>query len=258
MNIIYCDDSMEGIFTAIYESYEWKLDYRETRVELQRGNYELFAAYYESVPNLEKTKKVERTLLREFGTRFYEDIGFALASTDEEKAQAVYQTIALGLTLQEKGKVLEYLTNPWVLKVNQLSLQVAREEDHMKGFLRFEELSNGVLYSKIGPKNHVIGYLAQHFKDRLPQENFIIYDETRELFVVHPKGQDWYFMSDNGTFREEDLEYSSEEKKYQELFCTFCSQIAIKERQNLTLQRNMLPLRFRTYMTEFNFEQVYR
>ena len=38
---------------------------------------------------------------------------------------------------------------------------------------------------------------------------------------------------------------------YSELFEHFFHTIAIKERKNLGLQRNMLPLRYRKYMTEF-------
>ena len=51
------------------------------------------------------------------------------------------------------------------------------------------------------------------------------------------------------------LKDSKEEAGYQELFRYFCHKIAIKERQNDKLQKSMLPLRFRPYMTEFWEEQ---
>lgn len=44
---------------------------------------------------------------------------------------------------------------------------------------------------------------------------------------------------------------SDKEKQYSELFAAFFHTIAIKERENPTLQLNMLPLRYREYMTEF-------
>lgn len=250
MNIVVCEDSMEGILTAIYECYEKKLNPTQTQIQFDE-ELTLFARYFDSTPSKEKTRKVERTLIREFGSRFYYDVGLTLASTDPLKAQAVYQTIALGLTMEKKACVMECLSNQWVLMMFRLSQNVAREEDHMRGFLRFEELDNGILYSKIGPKNHIIGYLAEHFSDRLPQENFVIFDEKRNVFVIHPKGEEWYFVTDQTNFNEKMLVRSREEETYQNLFRSFCKHISIEERENLQLQRNMLPLRFRPYMTEF-------
>lgn len=46
--------------------------------------------------------------------------------------------------------------------------------------------------------------------------------------------------------------FSEGEEKYSELFTEFFHTIAIKERTNSELQRGMLPVRYRKYMTEFN------
>ena len=80
----------------------------------------------------------------------------------------------------------------------------------------------------------------------------MIYDEGRGLFGVHPAGKDWYLLQDKELrMQQEQLQYSEEEMQYRELFRHFCHKIAIKERKNLELQRNLLPLRFREYMIEF-------
>ena len=52
-------------------------------------------------------------------------------------------------------------------------------------FLRFSELENGVLFATIHPKDNVLPYLAEHFTDRLPSENFMIYDATHQSVAVH-------------------------------------------------------------------------
>ena len=52
-------------------------------------------------------------------------------------------------------------------------------------------------------------------------------------------------VEQGGTF------FSEKEEEYQELFQFFCNRISIRERENRRLQRSMLPLRFRKYMTEF-------
>ena len=48
------------------------------------------------------------------------------------------------------------------------------------------------------------------------------------------------------------LTYSEDEKQLQKLWKLFVNTIAIKERVNPKLQRQMLPLRFRKYMKEFS------
>ena len=107
-----------------------------------------------------------------------------------------------------------------------------------------------MLYAKIGPKSNAVTFLMPHFSDRLPIENFVIYDDTRGIFGVHPAGGQWYLLSGEES-GERELRLSEQEMQYQELFRHFCRTIAIKERKNLKLQRNMLPLRFQEYMVEF-------
>ena len=141
--------------------------------------------------------------------------------------------------------------NPYVDTVFRLSRCAANEIHHLLEFIRFQELQQGILYSKIGAKCNVVSFLMPHFADRLPLENFIIYDEKRELYGVHPAGKDWYLVSGIGRKADDELVLSEKEEQYQELFTMFCRTIAIKERRNLKLQQQMLPLRFQEYMVEF-------
>ena len=55
-------------------------------------------------------------------------------------------------------------------------------------------------------------------------------------------------------FDELTLQYSAEEKDMQQLWKLFVDTIAIKERRNTDLQRQMLPLWFRKYMKEYQDE----
>ena len=48
-----------------------------------------------------------------------------------------------------------------------------------------------------------------------------------------------------------EVRVSEDEGRMQELFKSFVRTIAIESRTNEKLQLNMLPLRFRPYMTEF-------
>lgn len=253
MIVYQCEDSLEGIFTAIYRAYEEHRDHSDTRISLDQELY-LFAEYVPVVPQTEKAVKVIRTLKRRFGEEDYMRICLALSSPLPDKAQAVYQTVVKGLKSRVgQGHLFDNLADDDFNRVFVLARAAGNEEHHLRGFLRFQEVQNGFLYAEIGPKNNILTFLTPHFADRLPMENFVIHDEHRGLFAVHPAGREWYLLN----IAKEDIDsgmlaMSWEERGMQELFTFFCHKIAVKERENKKLQRNNLPLRFQEYMVEFN------
>ncbi len=253
MYVYQCEDSLEGIFTGIYQIYEDKRPIQETTISLVDELF-LFAQYIPVIPDVEKTKKVVRTLIKRFGNDDYQTICFALSSPSPLKAQAVYRTIALGLkaTGYIKGHLFDNLADDFVNEAFSLARAAGRENHLLLGFVRFEELENGMLSSVISPKNNLLTFLMPHFADRLPMDNFVIYDEGRNLYGIHPAGKQWFLWTQEEDGGASEMELSSQELYFQELFRCFVSSIAIRDRRNLKLQRNLLPLRFREFMTEFN------
>ncbi len=251
MTVYRCEDSLESVFTAIYLAYEEKRDHMDTCISLTKDPI-LFAEDVYVMPDQEKMNKVMRSLYRIFGEKDYMSLCMALASQDMGKAQAVYRTVVNGLSARcEAGHLFDNLSNDEVHRAFALARGVGREIGHLREFIRFEELKNGLLCAKINPKNNVIGFLMPHFSDRLPQENFMICDEQRGIFAIHPAGQQWYLFYGGEQELELSFALSAEEQEYQELFRYFCHKIAIEERKNLKLQQGMLPLRYRKNMTEF-------
>lgn len=282
MVVYQCEDSLEGIFTAIYNAYEDKHKPEDVCISLTE-EWMLFAEYVPVVADDAKAQKVMNTLFQKFGSHDYYQLCLALSAADPQKAQAVYQTIADGLAKKCRPEHLfDNLTNQYVHSAFSFARGASREYDHLKGFLRFEELEQGILYAEISPKNHLIPFLMEHFVDRLPIENFMIYDKGRKCLAVHAAGAAmsavhaaanaagvlsdrlhydlpdcfgpaWFMVQCDSDPKEEfSMVLSERESACQELFRYFCHAITIKERQNPKLQRNMLPLRFREYMTEFN------
>ncbi len=254
MRIYHCEDSLEGIFTAIYNTYQDHADIRDTMVTTIEENL-LFSESVEVTPDPEKTVKVIRTLKRKFGEEDYESLCLALSSPAPEKAQAVYRTIARGLAEKtQPGHLLDALADTYVNQTFSLARGAGREYDHLRGFARFEELESEILYSKICPKNNILTFLMVHFADRFPMEDFLLFDAGRYLFGVHPAGRPWYILQGKDAWekvRPETEKLTEAELRYRALFRSFCHTIAIKERENRKLQQNMLPLRFQEYMVEF-------
>lgn len=248
---LICEDSIEGVFTGIYDAYAFREGHEHLHIQIgEEENLRLFASYLYITPDLVKTRKVAETIQKRLGADTYMSICRALATEDAGKGQAVYQTVVDGITRGSGRRVLENSMNPHVDTVFRLSRCAANEIHRLMEFVRFQELEQGILYSKIGPKCNIVSFLMPHFADRLPLEKFIIYDEKRELYGVHPAGKAWYLVSGVEPLPER-LQLSEQEAQYQELFTMFCQTIAIKERKNLKLQQQMLPLRFQEYMVEF-------
>lgn len=253
---ILCEDSPEGIFTGIYDAYLLKKPHQQIHLIVkEEENYRLFARYQTCRADGEKACKVARTIRNKFGQEAYLAIFRTVSSEQEDKAEAVYKTVVTGLSMKNPGKLLDNLKDPFVHRVFEIARRVGNETHAHVEFLRFQELKSGLLYAVIEPHNDVLSFIVPYFADRLPLENFVIHDKGRNLFAVHPAKQDWYLYSgteDTESLYEEVAEdFSDGEEKYSELFTAFFHTIAIKERKNYELQRNMLPLKYRKYMTEF-------
>ncbi len=250
---LICEDSLEGIFTGIYDAYALREGHEHIHIQIgEEENLRLFATYQYILPDNVKTEKVIRTIRQRLGSEVYLSLCQALATDETLKGQAVYQTIVEGITRGSGRRVLEKVSNSYVDTAFRLARKTRNEIHRLMEFVRFQELEQEILFARIGPVCNVVTFLMPHFADRLPLENFIIYDEKRGIFGVHPARKDWYLMTGQELHVGEKLQYSEKEESYRDLFTMFCQTIAIKERKNLKLQQQMLPLRFQDYMVEFD------
>lgn len=249
---LVCEDSNEGIMTGIYEAYAGRLDHGRTFLQIgEEDNFRLFTSYVPVIMEQVKANKVMHTIIERFGMETFQIILQALASRDPDRGQAVYQSIVFGLKGQYQGNLIDCIYEDSIAKVVQLSTTTWYELHHLYGFLRFEELENGMLFATIHPKNRLLSFMGDHFSNRFPKENFAIFDETYDLCLVHAAGKPFVVVTGDLVRRDELPGISGKEKAIQELFCYFCHKISIKERENGKLQQQNLPLRFRDDMTEF-------
>ena len=256
MYIFICEDSLDGILTGIYDAWSFKIQHGDLShddiclASQEPDNYELFSEYIHVKASLKKAQKVSHTIWNKLGGEFYEAIIKAALSRepakqkDMDKADAIYKTVVLALRSPEAEKVLLYLGVPCVYRVFTLSRATNMEAHHLMGFLRFSELKNGILFSTIHPKNHTLPILAEHFTDRFPQENFMIFDETRNLAAVHRAGKNYMLVDASDLNQDIIHNYSEEEQQFRDLWLTFFDSIAIAARVNPKLQAQNIPKRF--------------
>lgn len=77
------------------------------------------------------------------------------------------------------------------------------------------------MFSEIEPKNRVLTCIAEHFADRFPMENWVIYDNTHQEFLVHPAGKHWVLVQGEVPERNVTEQITEAEKEYEKLWKGF-------------------------------------
>ena len=129
-----------------------------------------------------------------------------------------------------------------VNKVLAYSTYVSGENHKFKGFTRFEEKENKVLYAVINPTSNILGLLSLHFQKRLRNELWMIKDVGRNIISVYDK-KHFYIISKN-SLKISIGALSIQEQKMQDLWKEFYNVIAIKERKNLKCRQNFMPKKY--------------
>lgn len=250
--IYRCEDSAEGIFTAIYDAWASVHRHEENKIEVQNEIWEetvLFAEYIEVLPDAEKSEKVQRSIRLRISEEAYEMVMKAVLSQEPEKGEIIYRFLIYAY--REGARACRNYGNPWVMKLFAAVRNYDNESHHLKGFLRFDEQDAGLLLARYAPKNNVLGDLMEHFSDRMNGEDFMIVDEKRRIAGIHRKSMPWFVYRLSPEEYRQFLRVFQKEDSFVALWKIFHRSIAITERENSALQRNNLPLRFRPYMTEF-------
>lgn len=253
-HIYLCDNSIDGIFTAIYQAWSSRYGHANIKIEekcegSKYSNIELFAEYIPVTTDSILSSKVAKSIQEKISQEAYEMVCYVALSDYTGKADLIYRFLILGFAVGRT--IVEHLSNEVVNRMLHIRKNVWNEMHHFLGFLRFSEQGNGLLTSVIHPKNNILTLITPHFADRLPNERFMIYDGNRNLATFHVPGASWILAQVADVDMEKLKELSVQEDEYRDLWKAFFKHIAIQERYNYKLQRNNLPIRFRADMTEF-------
>ncbi len=85
----------------------------------------------------------------------------ATLSAEEDALQAIYNFLRLGFAVG--CRVLDYYTNPHVMRILELRRKVEIESHHFREFARFQSLNGKVYVCHLEPKSDVIMLVGRHF-----------------------------------------------------------------------------------------------
>lgn len=250
--VFVCNDTVTGIFSAIYDAWKRKPGAEQVGIALRGAlEQELFCEYLEVVENEKKAIAVEKLIKTHLGYEAYRDLYYAVLAEDTDKGDAIFGAMLAAKKISDSHKIMNHLSEPNVHRVFELSRKVSNEAHFFKELVRFRELYNGVLFSKINPRNQVLTCIAEHFSDRLPLENWLIYDETHHMALLHRERRGWVLIVGEEIHLEKTKIFTEEEMEFERLWKGFTESISIRERENPKLQRQHLPLRYRKDIVEF-------
>lgn len=238
------DGTIEGFLCIVYAVYYEKISPISIQIEgFEQLSLDDVPRYIET--NEGKAKRVYNAVREKISVEASDYIFNAFHASDNERFFAILSYIRLGFSV---GHMVDsYLHKDFVRHVHKLAKNVGREAHLLYGFCRFAETKQGVFYCTVTPKNDVIQMLAVHFSQRLMNQIWVIHDKTRNKAAIY----------DGNTYvitkvpRDATISYADGETETQELWVTFFNTLAINERKNTKLQKQLLPLHFRQNITEF-------
>lgn len=254
--ILHCEENIDGMLTAIYDAFVYKKEMHEyaDNITISVGdNTEqlLFANEIEVRTDATKAEKTAKAISNQLGFSVYHTVIRVLCHFDQDRASVVLGYLVRAFS--KGNQVWECLTDPYVMRMMEMNRKVNNECEKFMGFTRFRQLGS-FLYAEIEPKCDAIQVMREHFEDRYPGENFVIYDVRRKYALVHRAHTGSVFVSGEAFFEqltEEEVDQIARRDDYEELWRVYFDTMGIEERENERCQNTLLPKWYRKHMIEF-------
>jgi probable DNA metabolism protein len=250
MTYIY-DGSLEALLTAVFEWFERKpgsIQLRNSKVHQP----DAFLQDFEVLADRTKADRVWSALQKKLDRGWMRRIYCAYLSEQLEVQQHLFDLICY-LFQNTKGAENNF-GNDHVLAVSQSAKKVEREKHRMEAFIRFQETTDGMFYCGIDPDFNVLPLIANHFRNRYADQQWIIYDLKRKYGLYY----------DLNTVEEIEMELAAEalkpkasagilsgkEELYALLWKDYFNSTNIPARKNTKLHVQHVPKRYWKYLTE--------
>ncbi len=251
MHAVLYDGSFEGLLTAIFDVY----DYKMTDVSIYRQDVApgiLLGSTHTVVTDKAKVARVYAKLKKQLTapalTRFYRT--FLSEITGVENTLLGYIQYMIASTPAADNN----FSHPNVLAVHQISKKVGREKHRMEAFVRFKLTKDGLYYALIEPDFNVLPLILPHFKNRYADQRWLIYDSTRKYGLYYDLTQvaTVTIQFDAGLNNKTCLASIEDEEEvlYQQLWQQYFGSVNIAARKNMKLHLQHMPRRYWRHLTE--------
>ena len=200
---------------------------------------------------INEDEEIIKNIIDNLGINIFNTIYKLYLSNHNNKELLIYYFTIYSIKYHNN---IYYMRNiPVINECLKVGKYVQNENHKIKGFLRFKELKNNILYAEINPENNILPLLVKHFKERLKNEYWLIKDVKRNIIAIYDKKD--IILKNCEDIKIELNEYSNNEMKFEELWKEFYQTIGIKERKNDRCRMNFMPKKYWQYILEVSDER---
>lgn len=242
------DGTFDGLFTAIFDGYDLKLNVYAIE---KKANYvsKLFEETIEIETDIKKSERVLSKLESYIKKKGIKYLLYSFLSEQEGIENIILKVVQYALS--SKLDIMQNISNQNVLHIVNLVKSVGREKHRMEAFVRFKLTKEGIYFATIEPDFDVLLLIKKHFENRYKDQKWIIYDVKRNYGLYYDLNYVEVFNFENGIILNNDI-YDIKEINYQELWKNYFNYTNIKERKNSKLHVQHVPKRYWKYLTEKN------
>ena len=247
MTVVAYDGSFIGLFTAVFEIYEYKIA-EPNIVRDAVANGSLFGNFHTVITDETKATRVYNKLQSVISAKTFKQLYDVYLSELKDIDNVLFRYMQYAL--RSKFVIENDYSNADVLLIQQTSRKVHREKHRMEAFVRFKLTQDNLYYATIQPDYNVLPLICKHFKDRYADQRWLIYDVQRKYGL-------YYNMQ---TVEEVQLNFSEaagvdgifdeQEELYQQLWQVYFSNVNIKARKNMKLHIQHVPRRYWRWLVE--------
>lgn len=252
MTTLLYDGSFDGLFTAIFEVFEYR--YKDVEIVSRERFYQenIFAEIHEVITQTEKAERVLNKLEQNIGKSGIHELLKVYLSEDIELEQLILSAVKQSIQYLDKNILQNYADNE-ILRISKIGKSVSRERHRMTAFVRFEKMQDDVFFAKIDPDFNVLPLIRKHFKDRYQDQKWMIYDLKRNYGILYDlENCDFFYPDEKLDLNKYQQKFHDEETQYQTLWQRYFTKTNIVERKNLKLHIQHVPRRYWKYLTEKN------
>ena len=251
MTTVIYDGSFEGLLTAVFEIYEYKIS-DPAIYEVDKVATSLFGKPHTVTTDKIKFERVYKKLQQKLTPNALSQLGNSFLSELKEIPDVIYRYVMY--VLANKISVENNFNHPDVLFIQQTSRKVHREKHRMEAFVRFQLTKDGLYYCLIQPDYNVLTLISNHFEKRYADQRWLIYDSLRKygLYYDLQKVEEVSLNFETDLNNKTALQEICDEKEelYQQLWRTYFSSVNIAARKNMKLHIQHMPKRYWRYLVE--------
>lgn len=241
MLIYTFDGSLNGLLTCFYHAHK---NNEEPLFMEYSSQLSILGTYFNLETDNNISKKMRDHIISNCGYLCFDAIYKAFLSERENINSNIFSFYKF--SLKTKGKSIDMRNNDICFPVIDASNKVSRETHSCLGFVRFKKIDDKLLYAQYSPKSNVTELLMNHFIERNGSYSFIIHDAIRNIYGIYSENK--LFV---GKYHKTPVVIPNDcDETYGNLWKSYHKAIAIPERKNLSLQRNLMPKFYWKNLTE--------